>query len=109
MDTTRDGRLRRMLEYKGVGLIRFSHKTWYKVPPNTYLNGNTPIYAGQYPSNLKLANFYMLPFNTSPEDNSAWSIEVTARAMIGDHLLKMEWPTGRRLGTIQPWSVNHYN
>ena len=32
---TMDGKLRKMLEAEGVGLVEFSHKYWRKTPPNT--------------------------------------------------------------------------
>ena len=42
---TMGGKVRKMLEAKGVGLMEFSHRSWGDVPPNTYINGNDPIYA----------------------------------------------------------------
>ena len=39
------GKLRKMLETEGIGLVEYSHESWGDVPPNTYINGNDPIYA----------------------------------------------------------------
>ena len=43
---TMDGKLRKMLDTEGVGLVEFSHKYWGPIPPNTYINGTIPTDAG---------------------------------------------------------------
>ena len=95
-----------MLEAKGVGLVEFSHKSWGRVPPHTYLDGKIPIDASYSSPDVKITNFCMLPFISSPGNHRAFIIEATTRSLIGQNLLKTSRPAGRRLVMSQPRAVN---
>ena len=43
---TMDGKPRKIIEDKGVGLVELSHKYWVAVLSNTYINGTIPVDAG---------------------------------------------------------------
>ena len=104
-----DGKLRKMLEAEGVGLVEFSHKYWGKTPPNIYINGTIPIDAGYRSTDIEVTNFCMLPFINSPGDHRTWIIEVSTRLMIGEHLHNIEQPYGRRLVMSNHKAVKRYN
>ena len=98
-----------MLEAEGVELEEFSHKYWGNKPPNTYIDGTTPIDAGYKTPDIEATAFCMLGFMESPGDHRSWLIEVTTTSMLGKDLLKIVRPPGRRLVTTQPKSVRKYN
>ena len=98
-----------MLEAEGVELQEFSHKYWGNKPPNTHVNGNTPIDAGYNSPDVEVKAFCMLGFKESPGDHRSWLIDVITRSMLGKDLLKIVRPPGRRLVTMQPKSVKRYN
>ena len=90
---TMDGKLRKMLEAKGVGLVKFFCKSWGEVPPNTYITGTIPIDTGYRYPDVEMTNFFMLTFINNPGNHRAWVIEVSTRSMIGGHLDKIDRPT----------------
>ena len=50
----------------------------------------------------------MLPFVNNPGDHRIWTVEVSTRFIIEEHLFNMDHPTGRRLGMGQPKAANRY-
>ena len=106
---TMDGKLRSMLGAEGVDLVEFSHKIWGRVPPHTYLDGKIPMDASYSSPDVDITNFCMLPFTSSTGDHRAFIIEATTRSLIGQNLLKISRPAGRRLVMSQPQAVNRYN
>ena len=99
----------KMLEAEGVCLVEFSHKSWGVVPPNMYINGKDPIDAGYKSPDIEVEKFYMILFINSPVSHRAWVIKVPTRSIIGEHLHKIDCPTGRRLVTSQLKALNRYN
>ena len=51
----------------------------------------------------------MLGFMESPGDHRSWLVECTTRSMLGEDLLKIVRPPGRKPVTTQPKYVKRYN
>ena len=81
---TMDGKPRKIIEDKGVGLVELSHKYWVAVLSNTYINGTIPVDAGDRSPDKIITNFCMLSFINSPGNHRAWIVEASARSMIGE-------------------------